>query len=83
MTSMLVLGLEGSANKIGVGIFDGEEILANVRKTFVPSVGCGFLPNETAKHHRDVIIELIGEALAVASKKIAEIDLVCFTKGNF
>lgn len=43
---LIALGLEGSANKIGVGIIrhynDGKmDILANVRRTFVTPVGTG------------------------------------------
>ena len=78
------LGIEGSANKIGVGIvtFDGH-ILANIRKTYIPSPGSGFLPRETAKHHAKYVLDLIHEALEVA--KIAsprrEITLLCYTKG--
>ena len=41
---MIVLGIEGSANKIGVGIVtdspkDGNIILANPRKTFITPPG--------------------------------------------
>ncbi len=46
------LGIEGSANKIGVGIVDNKEnILANPRKTFITPPGTGFIPRETAVHH--------------------------------
>lgn len=49
----LALGIEGSANKIGVGILkeDGT-ILSNPRTTFITPPGTGFLPKETAIHHR-------------------------------
>lgn len=44
----IVLGIEGSANKIGVGIVkeDGT-ILANVRRTYITPPGQGFLPKDT------------------------------------
>jgi hypothetical protein len=44
------LGIEGSANKIGIGIvhynahLQSFEILANVRKTYITPAGQGFLP---------------------------------------
>ena len=47
-----VLGIEGSANKIGVGIVDIKgEILANPWETFITPPGTGFIPKETAEHH--------------------------------
>ena len=57
---LLALGIEGSANKIGVGIVryrrghvDGEyDILSNPRKTYITPAGQGFLPRETAWHHQ-------------------------------
>ena len=64
--AMLVsLGIEGSANKIGVGIVreDGE-ILSNVRETYCSPPGHGFLPNETAEHHRLHIIKLVQSGTA-------------------
>lgn len=46
------LGIEGSANKIGVGIVnDMGEILANPRETYITPPGTGFVPKETAEHH--------------------------------
>ena len=41
----LILGIEGSANKIGIGVVDQEgNIISNPRKTFVTPPGTGFLP---------------------------------------
>lgn len=75
------IGFEGSANKIGIGIIRDGEVLANVRRTYITPPGEGFLPKETAKHHREVIIELVKEALKVAGISPDEIDVVCYTKG--
>lgn len=47
---IIALGIEGSANKVGVGVlrFDREtgeyETLANPRKTYITPAGQGFLP---------------------------------------
>ena len=58
------LGIEGSANKISVGIIDDHSnILANPRSTFTTPPGTGFMPKETAVHHREKILNLIQEAL--------------------
>jgi len=57
---MLSLGIEGSANKIGVGIVrDDGVILSNPRHTFVTPPGTGFLPKDTALHHMAHVIELV------------------------
>ena len=78
----LALGIEGSANKIGVGIVDSEgNILANPRKTHIAPAGSGFLPKETAEHHRRHILDLIEEALATAKVTLKQIHLICYTKG--
>lgn len=53
MKKYLVLGIEGSANKIGIGIVDQDgKILSNPRKTYITPPGTGFVPKETADHHR-------------------------------
>jgi N6-L-threonylcarbamoyladenine synthase len=48
--TMVALGIEGSANKIGVGIIRYTassgcyDILSNPRKTYITPAGQGFLP---------------------------------------
>ena len=66
-TSFLVLGIEGSANKIAAGIvgYDGT-IFSNVRKTHVTPPGSGFIPRETQKHHAEYVVRIIEEALLAA-----------------
>ena len=69
--SLYVMGFEGSANKIGIGIVRGDGlILANPRHTFISPPGTGFLPKETAKHHRDWIFPLIFQCLKEANLKV-------------
>ncbi|KAJ1634341.1 putative o-sialoglycoprotein endopeptidase [Pavlovales sp. CCMP2436] len=79
---LLALGFEGSANKIGVGVvrLDGA-ILSNPRKTFITPPGQGFLPRETAVHHQGEVVALVVAALAEANVTMAQIDIVCYTKG--
>lgn len=82
----IALGFESSANKIGIGIIqhtpDGKALpLANVRKTYITPPGTGFLPKETAAHHRSVIVQLVKEAMAIAKLEPTQIDCICFTKG--
>nr|KAJ3420247.1 putative tRNA threonylcarbamoyladenosine biosynthesis protein kae1 [Polyrhizophydium stewartii] len=83
---MIAIGFEGSANKIGIGILEhtasGEAVvLANVRRTYITPPGQGFLPKDTAVHHRQHVLALVKEALAVAKIKPSQIDCICFTKG--
>lgn len=75
------LGIEGSANKIGIGIIRDGEVLANVRRTYVTPPGEGFLPKETAAHHRDFIHKLIKQALQESKLLPTDLDVICYTKG--
>lgn len=87
----IVLGIEGSANKVGVGVlmYDPREkkysILSNPRKTYIAPTGHGFLPKETAWHHQTHIAALIRYALFEAfpedTNPESRISAVCFTKG--
>ncbi|KAK6606969.1 glycoprotease [Botrytis cinerea] len=84
---MIAIGLEGSANKLGVGIISHPskgkpaEILSNIRHTFVSPPGEGFLPKDTAKHHRSWVVKLVKQAMAQAGVKVSDIDCICYTKG--
>ncbi|KAM0285134.1 hypothetical protein ACHAQH_001562 [Verticillium albo-atrum] len=82
----LALGCEGSANKLGLGVIhhspSGEAtILSNVRHTFVSPPGTGFLPKDTAAHHRAHFVPLALRALADAGVRPADLACVCFTQG--
>ncbi|KAK7206811.1 glycoprotease family-domain-containing protein [Myxozyma melibiosi] len=89
----IAIGLEGSANKLGVGIIRHHprpdksspkppaEILANIRHTYITPPGEGFLPRDTAKHHRSFVVKLVRQALKQSGVSIADIDCVCFTQG--
>ncbi|KAK4993795.1 putative tRNA threonylcarbamoyladenosine biosynthesis protein kae1 [Elasticomyces elasticus] len=114
----IAIGLEGSANKLGVGVIhhaayphpshrsrqdsplssspppplkasDGDanstwppvRILANLRHTYVSPPGSGFLPKDTAAHHRRWVVRLVKQAMKQADIRVEDIDCVCFTKG--
>ena len=76
-----VIGFEGSANKIGVGIIRDGEVLANPRRTYITPPGQGFLPRDTARHHRQYVLTVLREALEEAGVAPKDIDAVAFTKG--
>jgi len=81
------LGIEGSANKLGVGVLRYDSItkeytiLSNPRKTYITPPGQGFLPRETAFHHQAHIVPLVVAALKEAGVGPGDIDCICFTKG--
>lgn len=87
----IALGLEGSANKLGIGIAKhmpgppGTDnrciILSNIRDTYVAPPGEGFLPKDTARHHRNWIVRLIKRALQEAGLTSKDLDCICYTKG--
>lgn len=83
---LLALGLEGSANKLGVGVVrhnvDGSvDILSNVRHTYVTPPGTGFLPSDTARHHRRWLVTVAKEAILRADIRVQDCSCICFTKG--
>jgi N6-L-threonylcarbamoyladenine synthase len=63
---------------------DGSvEILSNVRHTYVTPPGEGFLPSETAKHHKEWIINVVKQAMEKAQVGFQKLDCICYTKGVF
>ncbi|EDL42440.1 tRNA N6-adenosine threonylcarbamoyltransferase, putative [Plasmodium vivax] len=77
-----ILGLEGSANKLGVSIINSNfEILVNMRRTYISEIGCGFIPRQINAHHKYYIIEMIKDCLTKLKIKITDVHLICYTKG--
>lgn len=81
-SKIISLGIEGSANKIGVGIVDQDgTIYANPRTTFITPPGTGFMPKETAEHHRNKILKILKDALDEAKMTLNDITVISYTKG--
>ena len=83
----LALGLEGSANKLGAGVIrheiDGSStVLSNIRHTYITPPGDGFLPRDTAAHHRQWALKVIEDAIAKSGITIHNLDCICYTKGE-
>ena len=77
---MICLGIEGTAEKLGVGIVtDGGEILANAIK-HMPLV-TGIHPREAAQHHADNMGAVLEQALDGANLDLGAIDLIAFSQG--
>lgn len=84
---MIALGLEGSANKLGVGLIlhppkgGAAQVLSNIRHTFNSPPGEGFLPKDVAKHHRSWVLRLLSQAIKETGLRVEDIDCICYTKG--
>ncbi|XP_041455106.1 probable tRNA N6-adenosine threonylcarbamoyltransferase [Lytechinus variegatus] len=76
-----VIGFEGSANKLGIGIVKDGEVLSNPRHTYITPPGEGFQPRDTARHHQQHIMSILRRALDEAKLTPKDIDCVCYTKG--
>jgi len=76
---MICLGLEGTAEKTGVGIVDSNgNVLFNKTIIYKPPVQ-GINPREAADHHAETFPKLIKEAFEIVSKE--DIDLIAFSQG--
>ncbi|XP_064610575.1 probable tRNA N6-adenosine threonylcarbamoyltransferase isoform X1 [Liolophura sinensis] len=78
---VVAIGFEGSANKLGIGIVKDGVVLSNPRHTYITPPGEGFLPRDTANHHRQHALSILRQALTEANITPQDIDVVCYTKG--
>ncbi|VDO12407.1 unnamed protein product [Rodentolepis nana] len=76
-----ILGMEGSANKLGIGVIRDGKVLSNPRLTYVTPPGLGFKPTETAIHHRNHVVKLARRSLLEANIKPDDLDAIAYTKG--
>jgi len=80
--NVIVMGFEGSANKIGIGVVRGDgRILSNPRMTLITPPGTGFQPAETARHHRAHVINLTKKALEEAKVLPSQLTALAYTRG--
>lgn len=78
---MICIGLEGTAEKTGVGIVDSEgNILALQGRALLPDKG-GIHPREAAEHHAENLVPLIKKSLEEANLKPEDLDMVAFARG--
>jgi len=76
---MICIGLEGTAEKTGVGVVDSDgTVLFNKTIIYKPPVQ-GINPREAADHHAKTFPKLIEEALKIVPKE--KIDLIAFSQG--
>ena len=78
---MISLGIEGTAEKTGVGIVDDEgNILSSVGNQLFPKEG-GIHPREAAEHHAYWIPKLIPQAVEEAGIDLTDVDFISFSQG--
>ena len=78
---MISLGIEGTAEKTGVGIVDSDgNILAMAGKQLFPEEG-GIHPRIAAEHHAQWIPKLIPQAIEESGLSYNDIDLISFSQG--
>ncbi len=78
---MISLGIEGTAEKTGVGIVSSDgEVLAICGNQLYPEEG-GIHPREAGEHHAYYIPKLIPQALSEANLTFDDIDLISFSQG--
>ncbi len=77
---MMILGIEGTAHTLGVGIVDDSgSVLANIIKSYPAEEGIH--PREAANHHAANVVDCISEALSTAGLEHGEIGVVAFSQG--
>ncbi len=82
---MPVLGIEGTAHTLGVGVVEDDghgkcRVLANQRRMLRPDEG-GIHPREAARHHSDEGPSALLAALEEAGVTPHELDAVAFSQG--
>ncbi|NPA75522.1 MAG: bifunctional N(6)-L-threonylcarbamoyladenine synthase/serine/threonine protein kinase [Euryarchaeota archaeon] len=77
---MIVLGIEGTAHTIGIGIVTESKILANQIDMYRPPEG-GIHPREAANHHAQKFTEILKRALDEANINIHDISGISFSQG--
>lgn len=76
----VVLGIESTAHTFGIGIVRNGKILANVRDMYHTESG-GIIPNDAAKHHREIAEKIYSEALEKSGISEKDIEAIAFSQG--
>jgi len=76
---MIVLGIESTAHTFGIGIVKNGKIIANSRDMYTTKDG-GIIPNDSAKHHDLIKLEIYQSALAEAKISEDKIDVIAFSQ---
>ncbi|GHJ85013.1 hypothetical protein NliqN6_1415 [Naganishia liquefaciens] len=60
---------------------DIVKVLSNVRHTYITPPGQGFLPADTARHHKEWALKIIRRAVDDAGIEMRDVDVIAYTKG--
>ena len=78
---MICLGIESTAHTFGCGIIDDKgRIYANVTDSYKTEKG-GIHPSEAKRHHENVKVKVVEDALNVANLKLEDINMISFSQG--
>jgi N6-L-threonylcarbamoyladenine synthase/protein kinase Bud32 len=81
LNHLVCLGIESTADNLGVGIVSSDGIiLANEVSTHIPPIG-GIHPREAARHHSAEMGNVITNAIRTAVIEAEDIDMIAFSQG--
>jgi N6-L-threonylcarbamoyladenine synthase/protein kinase Bud32 len=81
INSINCLGIESTADNLGIGIVNSEGIiLANEVRVHIPTQG-GIHPREAARHHASEIGSVLSKTMDTAGMESGDIDLIAFSQG--
>ena len=74
----MILGIECTQHTFGLGFSNNGKILSNIKDMYKTETG-GIIPNDSAKHHREVADKIYNEALSTANIKESEIKAIAIS----
>ena len=80
----IILGIETSCDETAAAVVrDGAEVLSNVISSQIDihKIYGGVVPEIASRHHLDLIIQVVDEALATAGVKLNDLDAIAVTYG--
>jgi universal protein Kae1 len=78
---MIVLGFEGTAHTLGIGVIDGDfKVLADVRETYTPASG-GIHPRDASQHMTAKMKATVDKAINEAEISMKDVELIVFSQG--
>lgn len=82
MGELICLGIESTAHTFGVGIVtESGRILASEKDVYKPPLGFGIIPEEAARHHKQLKEKLFEAALEKAGISADKIGVVVYACG--